>query len=488
MIDLTSSPEKLKYSILKEAMQGKLTQQLPEDGNVIDLLKQIDDEKEQLIANKKINNSNKLPDIKSEEIPFHIPNTWKWTRLDNIGVWKSGSTPKRNHQEYYNGEIPWLKTGDLNDNYVTTTSEKITQIGLDNSNLKLNPVGSVLIAMYGATIGKLGILNIESATNQACCACEPSKFINNKFLFYYLMSQKQQLISLGSGGAQPNISRKKIINYLIPLPPFKEQNRIVNKLDSTLPKVKEFSILVNKLQNLRNKFPDRLKSSILQEAMQGKLTNQLPTDGNAINLVEEIKNEKKQLIKDKKIKRPQKLLDVSDDELPFDIPNNWQWVRLGNIANLVIGKTPSRHNQDYWNGDIPWVSVRDMNNDTLYKTKEGITKKAESDKFKNNIIPKGTMLMSFKLSIGKVCILGMPAYHNEAIVSFNFFKYSDELKAFLFPTIHFLTKFAHSKNAIQGKTLNKTSLNNMLIPLPPLEEQKRIVNKLNHLFKALNLD
>ncbi|MBI0091554.1 restriction endonuclease subunit S [Lactobacillus sp. M0345] len=234
------------------------------------------------------------------------------------------------------------------------------------------------------------------------------------------------------------------------------------------------------------KSPDKIRASILQAAMSGQLTQQLPEDGTAEDLIKEIDNEKKRLIEDGKIKKQKALPDIEDDEIPFEIPSNWKWVRLGNIAQLIIGKTPSRHNPEYWNGNIPWVSVRDLNNGLLSTTKEGITVKASEDKFNKNIVPAGTMLMSFKLSIGKVAILDMPAYHNEAIASFNYYKDDESLKKFIFKTISFLTKFADSKNAIQGKTLNKTSLNNMMIPLPPLAEQQRIVDKLDELLPKVS--
>ena len=166
-------------------------------------------------------------------MPFEIPAKWKWLYLSNVGRWKAGGTPDCSKHEYYdNGNIPWLKTGDLNDGFIDSVEECITQLGLDNSSAHINPIGSVLIAMYGATIGKLGILNIPCATNQACCACvTEDKIIFNKFLFFYLLSQRRHLVALGAGSGQPNISKTKIINYPIPLPPLEEQTRIVAKVE-----------------------------------------------------------------------------------------------------------------------------------------------------------------------------------------------------------------------------------------------------------------
>jgi type I restriction enzyme S subunit len=153
--------------------------------------------------------------------------------LGEIGDWSSGSTPSRANKKYYeNGTIPWLKTGDLNDDIIYSTTENITKSALDENSLRLNPIGTVLIAMYGATIGKVGILNIEATTNQACCACIMYENVLNQYLFFYLKSQKEALQNKAEGGAQPNISKDKIIKYPIPLPPLSEQKRIVKQIET----------------------------------------------------------------------------------------------------------------------------------------------------------------------------------------------------------------------------------------------------------------
>ena len=247
-------PEKLKKSILQYAIQGKLVPQDPTDEPASALLERIRAEKEQLIKSGKIKRDKhesvifrrdnsyyeRVDGIErciDDEIPFEIPDSWEWVRLGNIGEWGSGATPSRTKSEYYNGTIPWLKTGDLNDGYITYIPETITNLALTETSVRLNPIGSVLIAMYGATIGKLGILQIPATTNQACCACVPFIGVYNKFLFYFLMSQKTAFIKLGEGGAQPNISKEKIVATLMPLPPNSEQYRIVEKIDDILSKI-----------------------------------------------------------------------------------------------------------------------------------------------------------------------------------------------------------------------------------------------------------
>ena len=169
-----------------------------------------------------------------DEIPFEIPDSWEWMRLGNVGEWGAGATPPRSTPEYYDGNIPWLKTGDLNDSYIVKIPETISELALEKTSVKLNPAGSILIAMYGATIGKLGILTFPATTNQACCACKPFSDVLNIYLFYFLMAHKKEFIKKGEGGAQPNISKEKIVATLFPLPPFNEQKRIVKRLVQTL--------------------------------------------------------------------------------------------------------------------------------------------------------------------------------------------------------------------------------------------------------------
>ena len=242
--------EQLKKSVLQYAIEGKLVPQDEAEGTAEVLLEQIQKEKQKLYEENKLKKKDlehstifKDEDNKyyekigknvtyiDEEIPFEIPNGWVWARMGQIGDWGAGSTPSRSNPNYYNGKILWLKTGELNNGIVFDTEEKITEKAFQECSLRINKVGNVLIAMYGATIGKLAIAGKELTTNQACCGCSPY-LINNWYLFYFLMASREQFIKRGEGGAQPNISRVKLVEHLIPLPPLSEQQRIVNTIQN----------------------------------------------------------------------------------------------------------------------------------------------------------------------------------------------------------------------------------------------------------------
>ena len=240
----------LKKSILQEAIQGKLVPQITEEGTAQELFEQIKTEKQKLVKEGKLKKSalndsvifrgddnkyyeqigKKCLDI-TEQIPFEIPNSWTWARMGQIGDWGAGSTPQRSNQDYYGGNILWLKTGELNNGAIYDTEEKITQRAFQECSLRMNKIGDVLIAMYGATIGKLAIVGKELTTNQACCGCTPY-VVYNWFLFYFLMASRDTFIKKGEGGAQPNISRVKLVEHLIPLPPLNEQKRIVKRIET----------------------------------------------------------------------------------------------------------------------------------------------------------------------------------------------------------------------------------------------------------------
>ncbi len=221
----------LRKAIRQLAVMGKLVPQNPNDPPASQLLKEIETEKILLVKEGKIKAPKPLPEIKPEEAPYALPLGWEWVRLGEIGVWKSGSTPSRTNSKYYGGGIPWVKSGEVKQGRISETEESITELALAECSLSLNPKGSVLVAMYGANIGEVGILDIEATTNQAVCACNTYTAFDERYLLNLIASLKQYFISQGAGAAQPNISREKIVATIFPLPPLPEQHRIVAKID-----------------------------------------------------------------------------------------------------------------------------------------------------------------------------------------------------------------------------------------------------------------
>ena len=208
--------------------------------------------------------------VPADEQPYEVPENWVWVRLKSVASWGSGGTPSRKHEEYYNGDILWIKTGELNNGWIYDTEEKITDEGLKKSSAKLFPPYSVLIAMYGATIGKVAILGVPATTNQACACAVCNQSLLYMYLFYYCISQKNVFIEKGKGGAQPNISQIILKQHPIPLPPLSEQQRIVERIEELFAKLDEAK---ERLQEAADSFAVR-KAAILHKAFTGELTKQ----------------------------------------------------------------------------------------------------------------------------------------------------------------------------------------------------------------------
>ena len=489
--------EQLKKAVLQAAIQGKLTKQLPEDGDARDLLKEIQKEKEQLIKEGKIkrdkSNSTIIQGVDKsyyENVPFAVPESWTWCELGRIGSWGSGATPNKGTSAYFDkGTIPWLLTGDLNDGHITAVPGRITELALNKTSVRLNPVGSVLIAMYGATIGKVGILDIESTTNQACCACLPVKGVFNEYLFYFLMSQREVFQKRGEGGAQPNISKEKIVATLFPLPPFGEQLRIVECLDALLPKTVKLKDDEIKLDVLQKEFPERMKRSVLQCAFHGKLVPQDPNDEPASVLLERIRAEKERLIKAGKIKPNKNELSIikSDDNCYYaGLPESWELCELGSIGNWRSGATPNKGITAYFDkGTIPWLLTGDLNDGHINNVSGRITELA-LNKTSVHLNPIGSVLIAmYGATIGKVGILDIESTTNQACCAC--LPVNGVFNEYLF---YFLMsqKEAFQKRGEGGAqpNISKEKIVATLFPLPPIAEQHRIVVAIEAAFKKID--
>ena len=459
----TMDTKALRQKILDLAIHGKLVPQDPNDEPASVLLERIKAEKERLIKEGKIKRSKKSAKTSDtphyENVPFEVPEGWMWTTLGVIGTWQSGGTPSRSNKSYYGGNIPWLKTGDLNDGYITHIPEFITEEAVVNSSAKLNPVGSVLIAMYGATIGKLGILTFPATTNQACCACIEYDAIDPMFLFYFLLSQRTAFIAKGGGGAQPNISKEIIVKTYIPLPPFLEQQRIVAEIERWFSLIDIIENGKNDLQNIIK----QTKNKILDLAIHGKLVSQDPNDEPAIEL----------------LKRINPGFTPCDNGHYTQLPDGWTACRLEQVADILdnLRKPINSSERD--------SRIRNRQIDELYPYYGATGQVGLIDDYiiNGNYLLLGEDGAPFldKNAIKAYSISGKSWVNNHAHIlspkiDFEFLQYS-------------LNQIDYSEY-VNGSTrlkLTQTDMRSIKIMLPPLAEQKRIKSKIQILFSQLDL-
>ena len=261
----------LKQSILQEAIQGKLTEdwrkQNPTIEPATELLKRIVAEKAQLIKEKKIKKEKPLSKISSEEIPFELPENWVWCRLGELYQTTSGGTPLRSNLEYWNGDIKWYKSGELNDGLLSINSkESITEKGLKESSATLFPSGTLLIAMYGATAGKLAVLKNEATTNQAICGFYENGNLSTTYLFNYLLANRAKMVRESWGMSQPNISQTYLRDFVFALPPIEEQKAIVEKVEALMQKCQDLEQEIEKSETNA----EMLMQAVLKEAFESK--------------------------------------------------------------------------------------------------------------------------------------------------------------------------------------------------------------------------
>lgn len=398
-----------------------------------------------------------------ENVPFEVPENWEWTTLGEIGTWQSGATPSRLRKDYYGGNIPWLKTGDLNDGLITDIPEFITQKALDETSVKLNPIGSILIAMYGATIGKIGILTFPATTNQACCACSDYK-IEQMYLFYFLLANKKVFIAMGGGGAQPNISKEKIAVTFMPLPPLTEQQRIVVEIERWFKLIDAIDQSKADLQTTIT----QTKSKILDLAIHGKLVPQDPNDEPASELLKRI-NPKAQI--------------TCDNEHSEKLPQNWTLAKGKNIFAPMKSTKPKDKEFQYI--DIDSIDNRRQ---IIRKIKTIQTKNAPSraSRFtqKNDVV--FSMVRPYLRNIAKVandnCIASTGFYVCSSIPQILNSDYCYYLMTSDY-VVNGLNQFMKGDNS---PSINKGHIDNWLFALPPLVEQQRIVQKIETLFSVLD--
>lgn len=508
--------KKLRELILQLAVKGMLLEQNQNDESADKLFRKINSTRDSLIKSKRIKNySFNLTNDSWSSIK--IPKNWHLTTLGNIADWGSGSTPKRENPNYYKGSLTWLKSGELNDcQELKGSSEKITKEAVRDGSFRCNQIGDVLIAMYGATIGKVAILAEAAYTNQAVCGCTPFEGVFNRYLFYYLLSQRETFYAVSEGGAQPNISKIKLLGFPFPLPPLAEQYRIVSKVNKLMELCDQLekrqvtnidtqnTLVTVLLNNLSSATPDnssfseawkliqknfdtlfsnensleKLKQTIQKLALMGKLVPQNSTDEPAKELLKRSAAAKKLLIKEKKIKEQKHIKKIDINATEFSLPNSWQWERLGNLVEMYNGR--AFKSTEWANEGIPIVRIQNLND-----------KNASFNYFKgelseNHRIYNGSFLISWSgtpgTSFGAFIWKRGTAALNQHINKCSFFCNEINLE---FMKLAVNGKLNHFISKAQGgvglKHVTKGTLNNAILAIPPISEQHRIVAKVDEL-------
>jgi len=441
------------------------------------------------------------PSVLAAKMIFkHLQDNYPVLKISDIADTSSGGTPNRGMIEYYNGDIPWVKSGELKDGIITNCDEYITEAGLKNSSAKLFPKGTLLVAMYGANIGKTGILDFDATTNQAVCAIFPKVDISKDFLFWYFKQQRIEFIAIGKGGAQPNISQTVINNASIVVPEPKIQKKIVDFLEAIeqgkdidnnffIPEVLEDVERIYKYKNsyidLSDSFENQLNQienliqAILQEAVQGKLVNQDPKDEPASELLKRIKAEKA-----KSGKKEKPLPSIKPQEIPFEIPENWVWCRFQEITSLItcgIASTPK-----YYPSGRIFLSAKNVKpfrflpNDFKYVDEETYRKVTQNAKPEMGDV----LITRVGAGIGETAVIDQD-------IDFAFYVSLTLVKPIRIGLdSNFLSYWLNSNYGIQNAivqtsgigsnqgNLNVNRVRTFLIPLPPLTEQKRIVTEI----------
>ena len=472
----------LKNSILQLAVCGKLVEQRAEEGNARELLEQIKLEKDQLIKDKKIKKSKPLPEITEEEIPFEIPESWEWVRWGELSF---SIQYGYNAPAIANGQYKMVRISDIQNNKVLWDTVPYCEIKDDDVETYQLAEDDILFARTGGTVGKSFLVK-----EVPCNAVYAGYLIRTRFdaqklvpeyLKFFMESQLywQQLRNGTIATAQPNCNGQTLSKMMVPIPPLEEQHRIVAKIEEILPYIDQYDKAYTKLEIFNKKFPEDMKKSILQMAMQGKLVEQRPEEGTADEQYEQIVAEKAQLIKDGKIKKE------TEDEIPFEIPASWKWVRLSAICEKIgSGSTPTGGKNVYQDDGILFLRSQNVYNDGLRF--DGIAFISEELNRPNSVVVARDILLNITGgSIGRCALVPDDfdkANINQHVMIIRLVNLDLRFWVhFVIISAYIQQKIMDVQVGVSREGLSAEKLKNFIIPLPPLAEQKRIVAKIEEL-------
>lgn len=467
------TPEQLKASILQYAIQGKLVEQRPEEGTGEELYQQIQAEKQRLVKEGKIKKEKPLPEIAENEIPFDIPESWKWVRLGDC----TG----------YSQTKPKISPKDITDNMWSLDLEDIQKesgVILTRTTASERKITGDKVLFYKGQVlySKLRpyLKKILVAPDNGICTPELVPFntylVYANYIVYVLRSPHIDYVvnSVTYGIKMPRVGTETMVNLLIPLPPLAEQKRIVAKIEELLPLVDRYAVAYEKLEQFNTKFPEDMKKSILQYAIQGKLVEQRPEEGTGEELYQQIQAKKQRLVKEGKIKKEKPLPEITEDEVPFDIPESWAMVRFGSVVSLLSGTDFKP--EDYNNQGEGTVYITGASN----LSEEGVIVSRWTET-PRNIANRGDVLLVCKGSgYGKTVICDVDEAHiARQIMAVK--KTENMSMAYIRYFLQANIQFIKSKGQGVIPGIDRATVLGMAFPIPPLAEQKRIVAKIEEL-------
>lgn len=481
------TPQQLKNSILQLAIEGKLVEQNAEDGNSREFLEELLKDAEEFNKNNGKSDCNKFLNINEYDMPFSLPSNWCWVRLGDICSIARGGSP-RPIKDYITNDpngINWIKIGDTNkdDKYINKAAEKIKLAGIKKSRF-VYP-GDFLLT-NSMSFGRPYILNIEGCIHDGWLVISQyEKLFDKNFLFWVLSSRfaYEQFCKKVSGAVVKNLNIDKVAKSIFPVPPIREQIRIVERIEKIFLSVDLYAEKWEKLEALNQKFPSNLQKSILQEAIQGKLCKQIRGDGDANELIKQINEEKNKLIKTRQIKKEMSFPVVLDKERPFVIPDSWCWTRLKDLVYNRGQKKPETKFSYIDIGSIDNINQK-LTNLKKYTDLEKIPSRAR------RIVGLGDILYStVRPYLHNMCIVDkVDSYETIASTGFAVMTcYKGVYNKYLFyyllsPTFDKYTNSAENSKGVAYPSINDKQLYKAVVPLPPLNEQKRIVKKIEDFF------
>ncbi len=468
----------LRQSILQMAVQGKLVPQDMADEPASILLARIRTEKEQMVIDGKLRREKTFSQITIDETTHALPCGWVWCRLSEIADLCLGKMldKAKNKGDFYpylrNLNVQWFRFDLSNLASMRIESKEFDRYSVKKGDLVLCEGG---YPGKGAIWDKNTSIFLQKALHRIRFFTEHT----NEYLLYYIfyLFESKKLANFYTGAGIQHLTGKSLNEIPIPLPPLAEQHRIVAKVNELMVMCDELEVVEKEVDALETKFANDLPRALLQCAVQGKLVPQDKTDEHASVLLKRIKAEKEQLIKAGKLKREKPLSVITEEDIPYDLPDGWVWCRLGDIIQKSIGGgTPSKQDSEYWDGTIPWASVKDLNCDILEKTRDHISEKGLLESA-SNLIPAGVIIICTRMGLGKIVINTVPVAINQDLRAL--FISQESLEYAYFINWYKVQDIQGDGMTVKGITIE--TISNMLFPLPPLAEQHRIVAKVNDL-------